>query len=293
MAGRINKVVELLEAGQPVYQVGSHTGNELTYEAGKQVAKTFADFVNVGMEHGAFDMPGLDQFMRGLVDGGPTNSGHRTPAVLVEAPVEGSSAEVVRANAWQFRQILARGVHGIFLTHAESPDAVREFVEICRYPFHKQGVGEGLGTGRRGVGSESAAAPVWGLSINEYLEKADVWPLNPDGELLLGVKMENYRAASNADAIVEIPGISLAEWGSGDMVVSFGYRLSEAYPPPPEAAAARDRIMAACRRKGIAYLDGATPENIIEKLDAGAMLGGGNEEAARIGREHTGRTMPV
>ena len=51
--------------------------------------------------------------------------------------------------------------------------------------------------------------------------------------------------------------------------------------------------MAACRRKGLAYLDGATPENIIEKLDAGAMLGGGNEEAARIGREHTGRTMPV
>lgn len=293
MPARINKVVELLEAGQPIYQIGSHTGNELTYDAGREVAKTFADFVNVGMEHGAFDMPGLDQFMRGLVDGGPTNSGHRTPAVIVEAPVEGSSAEVVRANAWQFRQILARGVHGIFLTHAESPDAVREFVEICRYPFHKQGIGEGLGTGRRGVGSESAAAPVWGLSINDYLEKADVWPLNPEGELVLGVKMENYRAASNADAIVEIPGISLVEWGSGDMVVSFGYRLSEAYPPPPEAAAARDRIMAACRRKGLAYLDGATPENIIEKLDAGAMLGGGNEEAARIGREHTGRTMPV
>ena len=293
MADRINKVVELLEAGQPIYQVGSHSGDELTYEAGKKLAGTWADFINIGMEHGAFDMAGLDQFMRGLVDGGPTNSGHRTPAVIVEAPVEGSSPEVVRANAWQFRQILARGVHGIFLTHAESPDAVRVFVEACRYPFHKQGVGQGLDVGRRGVGSESSSAPVWGLTTDEYLEKADVWPLNPNGEIVLGAKLENYRAASNADAIVEIPGISLVEWGSGDMVVSFGYRLSEAYPPPPEAAAARDRIMAACRRKGIAYLDGATPENIIEKLDAGAMLGGGSEEAARIGREHTGRKMPV
>ena len=75
MTGRINKVIELLESGQPVYQVGSHTGNVLTYEAGLEAASTWADFVNVGMEHGAFDMPGLDQFMRGLVDGGPTKSG--------------------------------------------------------------------------------------------------------------------------------------------------------------------------------------------------------------------------
>ena len=293
MPNRINKVVELLGAGQPVYFVGSHTGNELTYEAGKRLAKTWADFINIGMEHGAFDMAGLDQFMRGLIDGGPTNSGHRTPAVIVEAPVEGSSAEVVRANAWQFRQILARGVHGIFLTHAESPDAVRTFVEACRYPFHNEGVGKGLGEGRRGGGSEQTAAPVWGLSVDEYMEKADVWPLNPDGELILGAKMENRRAASNAEAIADVPGISLAEWGSGDMVVSFGYRLSERIPVPPEAAEARDRVIAACKRSGIAYLDGATPETIKEKIDNGVLIGGSSEEAARIGREHTGRTMPV
>jgi len=68
-------------------------------------------------------MAGLDEYMRGLVDGGPTNSGHRTPTVLVEVPVDGSHEMVVRYNAWQFRQILARGVHGILLCQAESADA--------------------------------------------------------------------------------------------------------------------------------------------------------------------------
>ena len=44
--------------------------------------------------------------MRGLVDGGPTNSGHRTPTVIVEAPVNGIDGPNVAYNAWQFRQIL-------------------------------------------------------------------------------------------------------------------------------------------------------------------------------------------
>ena len=36
-------------------------------------------------------------------------SGHRTPAIIVEAPVNGIDGPNVAFNAWQFRQILARG----------------------------------------------------------------------------------------------------------------------------------------------------------------------------------------
>ena len=194
MAGRINKAIELLDQDQPVYYVGGHTGAELSYESGQSLAKTYADYINVGMEHGAFDMAGLDQFMRGLVENGPTNSGHSTPAVIVEMPVEGSNADVIRANAWQFRQVLARGVHGILLCHAESPEAVKAFVEICRYPFHTIGVGTQLDVGRRGSAGQGSAAPIWGVSADQYLEKADPWPLNPRGELMLGLKIENKRA---------------------------------------------------------------------------------------------------
>ena len=132
-ATRVNRVVELLAADQPVYYTGSHTGAVLTHEQGMRDAHTWADYVNVGMEHGAFDLAGLDRYLEGMVAGGPTNSGHRTPAVIVEAPVDGTGEATVRYNAWQFRQILGRGVHGVLLCQAETPDAVRAFVESCRY----------------------------------------------------------------------------------------------------------------------------------------------------------------
>ena len=90
------------------------------------------------MEHGVFDQARLEKFMQSLVDGGPTNSGHRTPAVIVEMSMDGSSADVIRANKWHFRQILTRGVHGILRCHAENPEAVKDFVEVCRTLFRRK-----------------------------------------------------------------------------------------------------------------------------------------------------------
>src|SRR5271165_4692220 len=136
----INRAIELLRQDQAIYYVGGHSGHALTYAQGREDAHVWADYINVGMEHGSFDMAGLAEYMRGLVDCGPTRSGHRTPTVIVEAPVNGTDADNVRFNAWQFRQILARGVHGILLCQAETPDAVRAFVEACRYPHNLQGV---------------------------------------------------------------------------------------------------------------------------------------------------------
>jgi 4-hydroxy-2-oxoheptanedioate aldolase len=137
---RINRAIELLAQGQAIYYVDGHTGNLLTHDRGRQDAHIWADYINVGMEHGSFDMAGLAEYMRGMVEGGPTRSGHHTPAVIVEAPVNGTDAANVRFNACQFRQILGRGVHGILLCQAESAGAVRAFVESCRYPHHSAGV---------------------------------------------------------------------------------------------------------------------------------------------------------
>jgi 4-hydroxy-2-oxoheptanedioate aldolase len=293
---RVNKAIELLEQGQPVYYVGSHTGASLMYETGRDMAGTFADYINIGMEHGSFDMAGLDRFMHGLLDAGPTRSGHRTPAVIVEVPVNGTSEEVVRANAWQFRQILAKGVHGVLLCHAETPEAVRAFVESCRYPFQKLEVGQGLGEGTRGSAGQISAAPVWGISEDEYLDRADPWPLNPSGELLLGLKIENRRALANAELTTRVPGIAFAEWGPGDMAMSFGYKKLMRDPYPAELQEARDRVFAACKSAGLFFLDGAWPESVADKIDEGVMiLGAGHargREAAEMGRKHTKRTMP-
>ena len=192
---RINRAIELLEAGQPIYYSGVHGG--LTYENGTAHSDTWADYLMVEFEHGAFNPVGLGHFMRGLVDAGPTRSGHRTPAVICTLPTDGTDENVMRANAWMIKQVLARGVHGILLCHAETPGAVRVFVESSRYPTQSIGVSDGpngLSQGRRGAGGQSTAAAIWGVTAQEYVQKADVWPLNPDGEIMLGLKIENRRA---------------------------------------------------------------------------------------------------
>jgi 4-hydroxy-2-oxoheptanedioate aldolase len=308
MTQRVNRAIEQLAQDQAIYYVGGHTGHVLTYEQGCADARTWADYINVGMEHGAFDMAGLAAYMRGLVDGGPTESGHRTPTVIVEAPVNGTDAANVRFNAWQLRQILARGVHGILLCQAESADAVRAFVESCRYPHQLAGVEPTfpspldrlrgaqphaptrgmLGVGTRGRGSEPTAAPIWGIEPEEYLERCDPWPLNPVGELLLGVKLESPEGVANCEQILDTPGLGFAELGPGDLGLSLGYVRVPREPYPAEMAGARERVFAACRARGIAFLEGATPETIADKIDAGVRVIAGQRQAtAEAGRAHS------
>src|SRR5450432_2551821 len=172
-ARRINRALELLEQGQPIYYTGSHSGTEGGFEQGRKDAQTYADYISYDMEHAPYDIKGLAEYMRGLVAGGPTRSGHRTPAVIVNVPVNGTDEASVRANAWMFQQVLAAGVHGILLTHADTPGAVRAFVEAVRLPMHMQGVGHGVSEGRRGAHGSSTAARIWGVSEDEYLAKAD------------------------------------------------------------------------------------------------------------------------
>ena len=286
---RVNRAIELLEQGQPIYYSG---GGELSYEGGLKAAHTWADYIAVEMEHGLFNLQGLAQFMRGLVDGGPTKSGHRTPAVITTLPTDGTDESVMRANAWMIKQVMACGVHGILLCHAETPGAVKAFVEATRYPFHVAGVGAGLDEGRRGSGGQGNAASIWGISAQEYLRKADVWPLNPEGEIMLGLKIENRRALANAEASAAVPGIAFAEWGPGDMGFSFGYYDAHDPPYAEDMAAARAKVKAACEAANVAFLNGVNPDNVTQMIDEGVRVGSGGEEAANIGRKYTKRTMP-
>ena len=317
---RLNRAIELLEQDQPIYYAGGHTGHVLTREQGRKDAHIWSDYINVGMEHGAFDMAGLAEYMAGLVEGGPTNSGHRAAPVIVEAPVNGINEEYILQNAWQFRQILARGVHGILLCQVETAGAARAFVESCRYPHQTQGVDPSfaspvarmrgtprgaagmkdgrplLGLGTRGRGSEETAAAIWGLAAPEYVKKADPWPLNPEGELLLGVKLESPEGIANADEILAVPGIGFAEMGPGDLGLSLlGLLTTTRNPYPPEMQEARDKVFAACKRYGVAFLEGITdPSQIGAKIDEGVrVVAGHRQDVAAAGRAHSKRTMPV
>jgi 4-hydroxy-2-oxoheptanedioate aldolase len=290
---RINRAIELLEKGQPIYYTGSHSGTSGTFEQGKSDAQTFADYISYDMEHAPFDVKGLSEYMRGLVEGGPTKSGHRTPAVIVNVPVTGIDEAAVRANAWMFAQVLATGVHGVLLCHADSPAAVKAFIEAVRFPLHKEGVTHGVDEGRRGVHGVPTAAQIWGITADEYLDRADPWPLSPNGELLLGVKLEDKYALANADEILKIPGIAFAEWGPGDMALSLGVRASgQAAIRDPKMQQARARILAACKANKKFFLNTFGPTDVIDMIKEGVMIGPATRETAEIGRKYTKREMP-
>src|SRR5206468_3305079 len=107
--------------------------------------------------------------------------------------------------------------------HARNPEAVKMFVASARYQFERselKGADNVLPEGLRGSGSQSYASRIWGISPTEYLERADPWPMNPKGELILSVKMEDKYALANVDEITKVPGIAWGEWGPGDQAMS-------------------------------------------------------------------------
>ena len=287
---RINRAIELLEAGQPIYYTGGRGG----YEEGKKAAATKADYINYEMEHGAFDMKELRDFMRGLVDAGPTRTGHRTPAVIVTLPILGKDAAAMRANYWVAQQTLAAGVHGILLCHAENPEAVKILVESMRYPFAEKHAG--LDTGIRGNGSQGFASQIWGLPPNEYMLKADVWPLNKNGEIMIGLKIETPMAADNAEKTTRVPGIAFAEWGPGDQSFFLigaptgsgrdgGVRESH-----PAMQKVRTRVFKAAKAANLFFLNACNENNVIDMIKEGVMIcTGGDTPAAEKGRQFTKR----
>jgi len=286
---RVNKSIELLERGQPIYYAASTGG----YEDGVRMAATWGDYIIYNVEHMALDFAALREFMRGLVDAGPTPSGHRTPTVIVSLPLLGLDEATVKAGGWMVQQALAQGVHGVHLARARDPDGVRRFVQAARYPIHRQAV-DVLGEGLRGWGSHTFASWVWGLNTPEYLKRADVWPLNPNGEIMLGVKLEDQQSLSRAAETLSVPGLAFAEHGPRDLGLSFGHLEGRADPPlPPEVVAAGNRVLELTKERGLFFLDNVLPDNVAAQLDRGVVIGAGRrEDSAEAGRAHTRRTMP-
>ena len=56
---RINRAIELLEQGQPLYYTSP---GERSYEGGIEAVGTWADYLMYDMEHGVYDIPALEDF---------------------------------------------------------------------------------------------------------------------------------------------------------------------------------------------------------------------------------------
>jgi 4-hydroxy-2-oxoheptanedioate aldolase len=136
---------------------------------------------------------------------------------LVRIPVNG-----VEMAQWQAKQALDMGCYGIVFPHISTVEEAANAVGACRYPRLKNApLYEPAGI--RGDGP-TAAARYWGLSQQEYYQKADVWPLNPKGEIFCILQIEDTRGVENLDAMLKnVPGIGAILIGEGDLSQELGY----------------------------------------------------------------------
>jgi 4-hydroxy-2-oxoheptanedioate aldolase len=166
---------------------------------------------------------------------------------------------------WQAKQALDIGVYGIIWPHISTVEEAYNAVAACRYPrladkplYEPQGI--------RGDGP-TAAARYWGLTQQEYYAKADVWPLNPDGEIFVILMIEDTKGIANlGDILKNVPGIGAVLIGEGDLSQELGQPRQYDHPIVVEAMA---EIVATCKENkvvvGHPHVSAANVERILEQ----------------------------
>ena len=81
--------------------------------------------------------------------------------------------------------------------------------------------------------------------------KADVWPLNPEGELLAIIMCETRECVENIDEILQVPGLGAVMIGSADLSLALGVGTPAANPGAPEVEAAIKTVAEACMRHNV------------------------------------------
>ena len=110
---------------------------------------------------------------------------------------------------------------------------------------------------------------------------------------MLGAKEEDKYALDNVEENLKVPGIGMAEWGPGDMALSLGVRkMAPAAVKDPLMVAARAKVLAACKANHVAFLNSLTPNDVIDMIKEGVMVGPASAETAEIGRKFTKRPPP-
>ena len=127
------------------------------------------------------------------------------------------------------KQVLDLGAYGVVWPHVGTAEQAYNAVSACRYPTMKNNpLHEPFG--QRGDGPHGAVR-YWGLSQQEYYKRADVWPLNPDGEIFVILMIEDLEGILNLDEILKkVKGIGAVLIGEGDLSQELGYPRQYEHP---------------------------------------------------------------
>lgn len=208
---RVNRLVEKLEAGEGVEGVFL---SALDFNSARATRTSDLDYVIIDMEHHAFDAETLRQVLVNLR--APDGSFPVTPIVRVGTP----GSEVAQ-NLWMFKQVLDAGAFGIMVPFVNTAEEAEAAVRAMRYPPVKDDAApEPRGT--RGW-SPGVAADAWNTSVQDYARKADLWPLDPEGELILVPQIETVEGIENIPEIAAVPGVGALFIGPADLHADMGY----------------------------------------------------------------------
>jgi 4-hydroxy-2-oxoheptanedioate aldolase len=231
------------------------------FEQGKNACVTFAppdvgntivaatepyDGIVFEMEHQPYDIRTLRDCLQYLMNRRQiVESGSLAPAVtpMVRIPPNGGEK-----NQWVAKQVLDIGVFGIVWPHVSTVEEARNAVSSCRYA-RPAGAPRYHPEGQRGD-APAQAARYWGLTPQEYYDRADIWPLDPKGEIFVAIMCEDVVGLKNLPQILkEVPGIGAVIIGEGDLSQNLGFPRQYKHPAVAGAIA---EILAVCKAHDVA-----------------------------------------
>lgn len=192
------------------------------------------------------------------------------------------------------KQVLDLGPVGIVVPHIDTPEDALATVRACRFPQLKDSP-DHEPKGLRGIGYGWAARQ-WGIPGGEYAERADLWPLDPNGELVLWLMIESASAVENIEAIAATPGVGGLFVGPSDLAFSLGVPLGD-----PAVEVAIEKVVAAAKEGGVplgTLCSGAEVEKRLAQgftflaVGADGGVSGAVEEATKKGRAFKGAASP-
>ncbi len=239
---RLNGIIKVLEQGKNAF-VSFASADPASAQA---FATERYDGVVFEMEHGGYDIRNLRDCLQYLLNRRQiAESGTLAPAVtpIVRIPPNGGEM-----NQWIAKQVLDQGVYGIVWPHVSTVEEARNAVSSCRYARPKDAP-RYEPQGQRGDAPANAAR-YWGLTQPEYYERADVWPLDPKGEILVAIMCEDVQGVKNLPKILDrVPGIGAVIIGEGDLSQALGFPRQYQHPAVVGAIA---EILAACKEHDVA-----------------------------------------
>jgi 4-hydroxy-2-oxoheptanedioate aldolase len=256
---RLNGAIRVLEQGKTAFTCFSPA----EIGSAQAIGAAAYDAVVFEMEHAPYDAQLLRHCLQYMLNRGQiARSGSIAPAVTPMVRIPPNGGEM---SQWFAKQVLDLGVYGVIWPHVSTVEEARNAVAACRYP-RPPTAPYADPPGQRGDGPK-IAAPYWGLSQQEYYDRADVWPLNPKGEILVGIICEDVRGVKNLRQILEqVPGIGLVLIGEGDLSQELGYPRQ--YDHPAVSSAVED-ILGACKERGVtcghAHVDSKNIGTLLER----------------------------